>query len=924
MKKHTRIKLHKALAVILSIALTISMIYTSSVSTLADEEFFDDELDDSYDYDFDEEEIPDDAKIPVKEDEKDPSGGEDNYYDIAADNYNLSFGTVYRGTCAMMYLPINIVNRGNRSVDLTWYEVDHDDAFYVDAPDSLYVAPGQSITFHVSMNMTKVGEFTGYLVVGSGDDYDFCNAISINLYGVVEDMSPKITSVTVSPSDVSAGYGSSVQFQSTVVGENNPDLNVNWKVIGATDSATTIDSTGNLKISPNENATNLTVVATSVQDSKYEGRANVSLSGGTYTISTSVSPANAGTAGGGGSVSRGSSLSVIAAPNNGYEFVNWTLDGVVVSNSARYEISNIKKDMKLVANFRPTSCYVKVTKNHADAGKVTDSTSVKYGGSITLTASPNSGYRFDGWYENDKLLSDALSINLSNITANREIKACFSQTVFSVNVKASPDNCGAVSGSGNYQKGTDVLITAKPAEGYNFVCWTVNNNIVSYDSSCTIKNISQDYVLVANFEPKKVVNYEISATVASGSGSISPAGVTKVSEGGSQVICFSPAEGYEIIAVAVDGKQVGAVSSYSFSNVKANHVIAVAFGKKKPASEKSSNDKSSSDSSSAEKSKEDKASDDKPSEPKKDIVVVTNDDDNNPTDEVIEIDVHQDEADKANEENNVTPEQIDDDSDNFNEYVNLSGVLQDLNMTEAEAREFIRQGQDLGLLERAAKEQYLAVTVHNEYASYAKETEFVGFSNLATIPNLEEVIGSLLTEDEKIKVLSGEHIGINVNIFNNDDLQTPEDKQIDAAAKRNGINIAQHFEMVMLKSQDGYSEVMTTLNAPMKIVMNVPQALIDSGREFYIVRSHVEPDGSVSISFINDEDSNPATITFTTDRFSSYAIGYVGGGVLTKNSNNIMIVLVAAISVIFGFVLSATLIMGTRHRRYRRRKRARR
>lgn len=73
--------------------------------------------------------------------------------------------------------------------------------------------------------------------------------------------------------------------------------------------------------------------------------------------------------------------------------------------------------------------------------------------------------------------------------------------------------------------------------------------------------------------------YSLSASAGS-NGSISPAGVTAVPQGASQGFTFTPAGGYVIADVLVDGvSNPGAVAagSYTFSNVTANHTISVSF-----------------------------------------------------------------------------------------------------------------------------------------------------------------------------------------------------------------------------------------------------------------------------------------------------------------------------------------------------------
>ena len=72
--------------------------------------------------------------------------------------------------------------------------------------------------------------------------------------------------------------------------------------------------------------------------------------------------------------------------------------------------------------------------------------------------------------------------------------------------------------------------------------------------------------------------YTITATAGEG-GSITPAGEVSVKEGASQTFAITASEGYAIADVLVDGQSVGAVDSYTFENVTANHTIAALFTK---------------------------------------------------------------------------------------------------------------------------------------------------------------------------------------------------------------------------------------------------------------------------------------------------------------------------------------------------------
>jgi hypothetical protein len=72
------------------------------------------------------------------------------------------------------------------------------------------------------------------------------------------------------------------------------------------------------------------------------------------------------------------------------------------------------------------------------------------------------------------------------------------------------------------------------------------------------------------------VTYTI--TASSGlNGSISPSGSVIVNQGSDKTFTITPDSGYSIDDVLVDGSSVGAVSSYTFTNITQNHTISAAF-----------------------------------------------------------------------------------------------------------------------------------------------------------------------------------------------------------------------------------------------------------------------------------------------------------------------------------------------------------
>lgn len=101
----------------------------------------------------------------------------------------------------------------------------------------------------------------------------------------------------------------------------------------------------------------------------------------TYTVGTSASPSAGGTTSGDGTFNSGDSVTVLATPNLGYTFLNWTESSVEVSASSSYTFT-VNADRTLVANFEPSPTIRAVKRLQID-NRVTGGDQVI--GTVTLT-----------------------------------------------------------------------------------------------------------------------------------------------------------------------------------------------------------------------------------------------------------------------------------------------------------------------------------------------------------------------------------------------------------------------------------------------------------------------------------------------------------------------------------------------------------
>ena len=119
----------------------------------------------------------------------------------------------------------------------------------------------------------------------------------------------------------------------------------------------------------------------------------------TVTIAASESPSSAGTISGAGAYPLGSTVSLLATPNAGFGFVNWTENGTPVRNQPGYTFT-ASVDRTLVANFAPAFT-ITVSAFPTYAGTVSGGGVYNSGATVTLVATANPGFVFNSWSDSD-------------------------------------------------------------------------------------------------------------------------------------------------------------------------------------------------------------------------------------------------------------------------------------------------------------------------------------------------------------------------------------------------------------------------------------------------------------------------------------------------------------------------------------------
>jgi uncharacterized repeat protein (TIGR02543 family) len=120
------------------------------------------------------------------------------------------------------------------------------------------------------------------------------------------------------------------------------------------------------------------------------------------------------------------------------------------------------------------------------------------GMSVTLTATPASGYTFDHWGGSATGTNPTTTIIMNS---DKSVTAYFEaapETKFTLTTNVSPSGAGSVSPSGGeYDPGATVTLTASAGSGYKFAHWS--GSATGSDTTTTI-TMDSDKSVTANFE----------------------------------------------------------------------------------------------------------------------------------------------------------------------------------------------------------------------------------------------------------------------------------------------------------------------------------------------------------------------------------------------------------------------------------------
>ena len=232
----------------------------------------------------------------------------------------------------------------------------------------------------------------------------------------------------------------------------------------------------------------------------------------------------------------GSSVQLSANANAGYSFVNWTEGSTVLSTVSDLAIT-MTGNRVLVANFAINKYSLTVISSNGTVVKNPNQTIFDSGTTVSLSATPNTGYNFTSWSGDATGSTNPLTVTMNS---NKVITANYTAITYTLNVIANHGSVVKLPNQANYNSGSSVILTAIPESGYTFTSWSGDATGTTNPLSVTMNSNKN---ITANFTAIPPVTYTLNVTANNGSVVKLP-NQTNYNTGSSVVLTATPDLGY--------------------------------------------------------------------------------------------------------------------------------------------------------------------------------------------------------------------------------------------------------------------------------------------------------------------------------------------------------------------------------------------
>ncbi|MBR6062913.1 MAG: fibronectin type III domain-containing protein [Bacteroidales bacterium] len=276
-------------------------------------------------------------------------------------------------------------------------------------------------------------------------------------------------------------------------------------------------------------------------------------------------------------------------PDRGFAIANVGLDGENMYTISNNQFNFVETDHLFTIIFAANTYTVNT--NAYGEGTVSDDTTFVYDPAnpvnYEFVATPAEGYYVSAVVINNEEqdLTDvegAYTTTIEDVADNYVINAHFSIYTYTMTAEATEGGTITPADAQTVNYGTDFTYEINANEGWYIASTVIDGVTTTYTQDDALVTLTVPYTAINADHSVSVTfaqfMYTITAT-AGEHGTVNDATSVnaEVAYGTNYTLNFTPADNYQVADVIVDGQSVGAVDSYQFINITANHTVEVSF-----------------------------------------------------------------------------------------------------------------------------------------------------------------------------------------------------------------------------------------------------------------------------------------------------------------------------------------------------------
>ncbi|HIW77307.1 MAG TPA: hypothetical protein H9877_11900 [Candidatus Gordonibacter avicola] len=285
-----------------------------------------------------------------------------------------------------------------------------------------------------------------------------------------------------------------------------------------------------------------------------------------------------------------------------------------VTASGTLRLTNVTTGHELTVEFVPASEqptnpdapeYRTISASSGDGGSLSPEGDVRVpmGGEQSFVVRPNDGKKLKSLTltngTNSQVVTDEVTNGVYTLTVQEDYTLYAEFTALEEGdskpsvpdthkVTATAGPGGTISPSGTFEAADNSTVTfvLTPDAGYELKEVKDGSTVLAVtDGACTLDMGTSDHTVTATFAPKSIVDpqpsyHTVTASVEGGNGSVSPAGATRVKDGGTQTFLFTPddASQYTLNEVKVNNVPVAVDGfTYTLTDVHKDTTVVASF-----------------------------------------------------------------------------------------------------------------------------------------------------------------------------------------------------------------------------------------------------------------------------------------------------------------------------------------------------------